>query len=75
MSSRKNGITHYHTNIVEVMENKRLLSKMTFVCTPEGCYYLDGGVQLKPERVESIYPTTLMRLDTNPLDPDGRKII
>jgi len=75
MSSRKNGITHYHTNIVEVMENKSILNKMTFVCTPQGCYYIDNGAQIEAERIERIYPTTLMRMDTNPLDPDGRKII
>lgn len=74
MSSRKNIITHYSTNIVEVIENKSILNKMTFVCSPTECYYLDGNVKLKPERVSTIYPTTLMRMDWNQNDPDSRKI-
>ena len=74
MSSRKNTITHYSTNIVEVIENKNILNKMTFVCTPDECYYLDGNVKLETERVNAIYPTTLMRRDWNKNDPDSRKI-
>jgi hypothetical protein len=74
MKSRKNVLTHYSTNIVEVMENKSILNKMTFVYTPDECYYLDNGVKLKPERVKTIYPTTLLRKDWNNLDPDSRKI-
>lgn len=74
MSSRKNQTTHYQTNIVQVMQNKSIVDRMTFVYSNEGNYFLKGDKRLPTEEIESLYPTKVMRLDLNPNDPDSRKI-